>query len=222
VFNGAELPPELQGATAEQVVEYYKKLRNFYLQNSAAAPAPMPTPAVPAAAPAPAPVEKPSASDFWSNPIDTIERVVQNAVAPVTAATQRDAIVAARNTVAQSDPQYAQFEGAVLQQLQGVSNEALADPRTWEFAYNTVLGRLYRSGQLAAPAAPAPAPAPTPEPTSRFAPTTFFTEPARPNGTSTPAGVTLDSAKAEMARKMGLSVEQYTTWERMLRGNANG
>lgn len=225
VFQGENIPPELRGATPEQVVEYYGKLREFYFQHASAqsappVPAPVSAPSIPTPPPAP-PAPEPSAADFWSQPIDTIRQVIRAEMQPVTQATMRDAVVQARNTVAAADPNYAQMEGEVLQQLQGVSTEALADPRTWELAYNIVLGQRVRRGQMPA-AAPAPAPsAPAPAP-SRFAPTTFFTEPAKSGGSTGSALPTHDAQKQEVARKMGLTMEQYSTWERMLGGNRNG
>jgi len=222
VLNDPSLPPELQGKTVSQVLEYYNKLRDYYLQTSqvpaapAAAQPPAAVPAAPVAAPAPAPApaQMPSASDFWADPVAALDKVVQARLAPVTQTALQQQVVAARNAVLQA-PGYAELESQVLKKLEGIPAEQLSNPTLWQQAYYLAYGEAAVQGWKPSGAAPtAPAAAPAAQPTINanprpFAPTHFFTEPARPNAGPTAA---LTPEQQAMATKLGISHEDYMKW----------
>jgi len=218
VLNDPSLPPELQGKTQAEMIDYYNKLRNYYISNQ---PTSSPAPAPVVAAPSPAPQPPVSAADFWADPVSAIQQVVAATMAPVTQTAVQQQVIAARNSVAAQAPGYGELEGRVLEKLQGIPAEQLANPELWKQAYYLAYGEAsvsgWRPSAAAQPTAPASAPAPAPalaQPTVNtqprpFAPTQFFTEPARPN--AGPAAA-LTPEQQQMAAKLSMSHEDYTKW----------
>lgn len=219
VLNDPNLPPELQGKTMGEMLDYYNKLRTYYMNTSGvAAPAQSTPVAAPAPAAAPAPVAEPSAADFWADPVGAIKKVVSATMAPVTQTAVQQQVITAREQV-RNNPGYAELEGKVLEKLQGIPAEQLTNPALWQQAYFLAYGEASVNGwrpqaqASAAPAQPVPtptAPAPTMSTAPRpFAPTQFFTEPARPNAGPSAA---LSPEQRAMALKLNMSEDEYRTW----------
>lgn len=217
----ADLPPELHGKTYGEVLEYYGKLRAYYLNNTQAPAGQPQQPQVPTPQPAPAAPE-PTSVDFWSNPIDVMRRLIKEENAPITGNIVQQQIVAARNTVAEM-PAYASLEGSVLQALQNIPAEQLTNPAIWRQAYNLAVGDAVVNGRLSPealrPQAPSPV-APTAPPTistvPSFHPTqSFFTEAPR---AVVPTATALSTAEQAMAAKMGMAPSDYAKWRVVANG----
>lgn len=218
---GDNIPPELQGRTLDEAMAIYKTLRSEHL---ARFPSPMPAPApvreVPAAQPKP---HDPTA--FWTNPEERIAAIVdqrvQAALAPIQANSVQSAARTARDQVAERfGDGYLAIEGKVLEKLQNLDPNLLADPNAWANAYFLAAGEAAVTGRPVAPM-PAPTPTPvvntTPRADATFRPTTFFTEPGR-SATAVVGSEQVSDAERAVAQKMGMPIDKYVAW----RGGTGG
>lgn len=149
---GPGLPQELQGKTMQEAVGIYGAMRQYTVQQQAQQ---RPQPQQQAQQPQPqgpqVPAQRPS-TNFFTDPEGAIERAVQRIVTPmlqpVLESTAETQIAQARQTVAQLHPEFAQYEGEVIQRLQGLPAQTLANPAAWRMALQQVVGERFMSGQL--------------------------------------------------------------------------
>lgn len=145
-LSGPGVPPELQGRTLAEGLQSYGMMRQVVLQGQQ-----RPAPQVQQQAPQGAtPAQQVGAAaqpkSFWADPEGAIERIVDQRLAPVTQQSQLQAVQGARDTVAAQFPQFSQYEGLVLQKMQGLSPDVLANPKAWEIAFQQVVGEVALSG----------------------------------------------------------------------------
>ena len=84
---------------------------------------------------------------FWADPEGAIERIVEQRMAPITQATQASAIQAAHDTVLQQYPEFAQYEQDVINKMQGLEPQLLANPTAWRLAFEQAVGERYLAQQ---------------------------------------------------------------------------
>jgi hypothetical protein len=147
---GPGLPQELQGKTMQEALGIYGAMRQYTVQQQAQGrqqqpqqqPQPQAQPQIPAQRPA---------SNFFADPEAAVERAIQRIVTPmlqpVLEQTAEAQIQQARTTVAQMHPEFAQLEGEVIQRLQGLPAQTLANPAAWRMALQQVVGERIMSGQ---------------------------------------------------------------------------
>lgn len=249
-MTGPGLPQELQGKTMQEAIGLYGVMRQSYVQTQAQRPQngqPQPQ----QQAPAPQQQQQPQRGSFWSDPEGTLDRMLNQRLAPILQQSQEQSIEGARNSIAQMYPgHFAQYEGEIYQRLNGLPPETLANPRAWQLALEQVVGEKAMAGQLGPPQGrqpnnqgfmqtvqqngqPAPQFAPQQQqPGPQLQPTQypravlpweraqtqqvlqqpFFAEsPSAGMGGADPNAVAgqLNPAQVEVARRMGLSPQQY-------------
>lgn len=244
-MTGAGLPQELQGKTMQEAIGLYGVMRNSYVQTQSQR---QPTAQGQQSAPqAQAPTATPQRGSFWSDPEGTLDRMLDQRLAPILQQSQEQSIEGARNSIAQMYPQhFANYEGEIYARLNGLPPETLANPRAWQLALEQVVGEKAMAGQFNSavpqgqpntqgfvqtvppqgqPAAPQQyqpqiqppqyprAVLPWERAQQPVAPQPFFTESptAGANGGFEPngAGGQLNPAQVEVARRMGLTPQQY-------------
>src|SRR3982750_134444 len=84
---------------------------------------------------------------FWSDPEGAIERIVESRLAPVTQQSQIAAVQSARDTVAGQYPEFAQYEADVIQRMQGLDPQLLGNPQAWRIAFEQAVGERYLQQQ---------------------------------------------------------------------------
>ena len=147
---GPGIPQELQGKTMTEAIGLYGVMRQSYVQTQA-------QPQRPQAQPQGQPVQQPQAPQqqpgqrpsFWSDPEGTLDRMLDQRLAPILQQSQEQSIEGARNTIAQMHPQhFAQYEGEIYARLNGLPPETLANPRAWQLALEQVIGEKAMAGQF--------------------------------------------------------------------------
>lgn len=198
---GQGVPAHLQGLTMQQVQQLQRP-------SPVAPPQQQPQqPQFPQQQPQAQGQQPQAQRSFWQDPEGAIERIVDRKMQPMTQASQATLIQQARENVAAKYPNFREYENEVLQQLQGLDETVLANPAAWEYAFERAVGaRALRGAQGGFQQVPTPQPV---VPASAF-----FTE-------SPSAGVVgsgpvvndgsfgLSPAEQDMARRMGLSFQDY-------------
>lgn len=229
VLDGENVPAHLRGRTWGQIKQIHTALEQDFVSRQ--------QPRLPQQQQAPQQIPQPrggrpngipeEAQDFWSNPIEAIGRVVDErvnrAIAPVTQRTTAMAIQEAQNVARAGIADYQILEAEVIQTLNGVPPEALADPRTWQNAADLARGRLMSRGQYQAPQ-------PQPNGQQQFqanpqyqrGPGAFVPAPVSPVGqffTEQPTPPSQDSQlntitqdEAYYAQKMNMTPQEYVAW----------
>lgn len=87
------------------------------------------------------------ARSFWSDPEGAIERIVESRLAPMTQQSQIQAVQSARDTVAAQYPEFQQYEADVIQRMQGLDPTLLGNPQAWRIAFEQAVGERYLQQQ---------------------------------------------------------------------------
>lgn len=158
-LSGPGVPPELQGRTLAEGLNSYGMMRQVAMQMAAGQRPQVPGQMPPQQQPYSQQVQQPQAQtpaqqvgaaaqpkSFWADPEGAIQRIVDDRLAPVTQQTQLQAVQGARDTVAAQFPQFAQYEGLVIQKMQGLDPRILANPKAWEIAFQQVVGEVALNG----------------------------------------------------------------------------
>lgn len=146
---GPGIPQELQGRTMQESLQAYNVMRQAAIQNVRQ---PMPQQQQPVQQPAQQRQSAPPAGaaprSIFADPDGFIEQKIGSILdqklgqylAPVLEQTQEQQIQQARTQVANLYPQFSQYEGAVIQRLQGLPPETLANPHAWRLALLQEIG----------------------------------------------------------------------------------
>lgn len=212
-------PRELWGKTLADAMKYYAVMRQDFMERNRPADAPPPVAPAPTAAPAarpgyvppvatPAPAAAPATFT-----LEDVNRIVNEAVSRAVAPIARSNAETVYNRMKAELSDWMTYNDAILESLNGASEEQLANPETWRTAYYFVKGRALSQPAAAVPAAPPPVGAPvwTPPP----APAGFVEGPSAPPPASN-AALTADRRNnptiLAMARRFGISVDEYIAW----------
>jgi hypothetical protein len=160
ILDGAGVPPELRGRSWGQVKQIYGALANDFLlrQNGGQRqqqqqPAPQgrqqqqPPVYVQGQPNGGQPPQGQRESSFWENPEETIARIVDSRLAPVTQRTTAMAIQEARQVARSGIPDFDYLEAEMIGIMAGADPNALADPRLWQSTAELARGRLMGRGQ---------------------------------------------------------------------------
>lgn len=167
--NHQNVPEELRGRSFGEAMRYYGIMRQDFLarreqERMAAAGPPLqgqPAGGQPAGQPGHAAPGAPAAPD----PIQArVDAAVAAATSRMAGPIYQNATEMAYDRVSRAFPDWQHYDAEVKGYLQGFSAEQLANPQTWELAYDLVRGRRLRAaaqpnGGYPQPTYPAPAPA---------------------------------------------------------------
>lgn len=148
-MTGPGLPQELQNKTMQEAIGLYGVMRNSYVQTQAQPGRQQQQ--VQQQQPQPQQPQQPQAQrgSFWTDPEGTLDRMLNQRLAPILQQSQEQSIETARNSIAQMHPQhFAQYEGEIYQRLNGLPPETLANPRAWQLALEQVIGEKAMAGQF--------------------------------------------------------------------------
>jgi hypothetical protein len=134
------LPNELQGKSAAEIAEYYKRRESQLMERLDAA-----TRNTPAPAPAPAEPVAPTAAEFWNNPAAAVKAVAVSREEFNAAAAQvrSNMIEMARIITKDKFTDFQRWEPKIREVLRMVDPFLQTDPIQWETAYHYVKGRDY-------------------------------------------------------------------------------
>jgi|SRR5215831_7768259 len=183
---GSNLPPELQGKSAEEVAAYFQR-REQILQDRLRAPKP------------PAPEKKDTKFDMFGDPEGSVRRVVTNEVTEqvqrVTKVATPALVNACKITVRDAHPDYLRFAAEIEKRMSGMTPDAQCNPDYWEMTYKMVRGeqadKLMEEARAAERAAMNPVERPTPK------------------GSEAPKPRDLTEEELKIARKFGMTKEEY-------------
>lgn len=213
---GQGVPRELVGKTLGEALQYYAVLRDEYFRGKNPAQQPQQQPA--AQGQQPQQPQQPSGTNFWTDPVGAIQRVVKEQLGQMT-------LPQTINSIEQQMaglPHYQQIRPLIAEKLQGFSPDQLANPALWQSAYDLTIGELTRQGRLPQ-AAQQPTqsqpqhngyvrlPVPSGQQLQSGLPwTPAFTE--VPNAGAIPQMRALSPEQDSVRQKMGMTVEQYIAW----------
>lgn len=154
--NAANIPEELRGRTLGEAMRYYGIMRTDFVQRHSQGGgngAPAGVSPAPAGAPG-----QPTSGQPAPGVTDPIRRAVDEAVAAAmpraTGPAYDAAAMVAYDRVARSFPDWMHYDAEIKTMLQGSPPELIANPQTWELAYDTVRGRRMRQPPQAPPGYP--------------------------------------------------------------------
>ena len=183
-LDGDQIPEELRGKSLSEVIK---------LLQSSKQTAQVPPPEL-------EPVVEPQLTvddmrvAFYQDPVGTVTKLVQMAVAPIVESMHRDKSEAGRQEIS-SRANYGLLQPDIDEFMTNVPAHLRANPKSWDIAYNYAKGKNF--DKLIKP--------PTP-----------VTPPELPPGTGAQGGgskVNLSSEEKEAALKMGITEEDYAKWK---------
>lgn len=142
--NRQDIPEELRGRTLGEAMRYYGIMRTDFVQRHS----PNNQPPGGAAPPAPGQPGQSAPGQPAPGQPDPIRRAVDEAMAAamprVTGPAYDAAAMVAYDRVARSFPDWQYYDAEIKTMLQGSPPELIANPQTWELAYDTVRGKRLR------------------------------------------------------------------------------
>ena len=184
-LEGDQIPEELRGKSLSEVINL--------LQSSKQAATVLPPSSQPELEPEPQLTVDDMRVAFYQDPVGTVTKLVQMAVAPIVESIHRDKSEAGRQEIS-GRANYGLLQSDIDEFMTNVPQHLRANPKSWDIAYNYAKGKNF--DKLIKP--------PTP-----------VTPPELPPGTGAQGGgskVNLSSEEKEAALKMGITEEDYAKW----------
>lgn len=239
---GPQYPQELQGKTVGEAMRYYGIMREDFVRRNAPQYPQQPQGQPPAPAGGQPPQGQPPSAQPrgtgqpQGDPMrqyvaDAVREVLPEALAPVVQPINQQNLERVYNSVKSRYPDWQQYEGEILQSLQGADMNTLNNPQSWEAAYRLAVGNravAARQGQAPQGGPPAPGYQPygygqpqqpqyqPPQALAYMAPPPAFVEgptPPAPSYGGPGAPGSADPRDEMMAKRFGIDVNVYRSWK---------
>jgi hypothetical protein len=234
-LGGPGIPPELQGRTVAEGLRFYGIMREEFARQRQQQPQPLqgqpgqqpaqPQQPAPQFSAQPRVPGQPGQPDPMRQYItDGLREVLPEMLAPLTAPITQRQVQETYGAVRQRYPDWAQYEGDIMQSLQGANAQQLSNPDVLEAAYFYAKGRGVTRGQQAPQGQPGYQPAWPPQPPQGLAPPmpqsyaamapAFVEGPTPPPPASYGQNGQQNDPRDELfARRFNVPVEVYRSWK---------